>query len=220
MDGIDIKKYDEEFTRPIIKYGRLTNLLAIPLCFLPSLAVWFIFGVVPPVKDILTGWGLIASIYAVYAIVEPISYFPMVGLAGTYMICLSGNISNVRIPCAVVTQQTLGVTPGTKKAELVSTIGIAGSIVTNIIVVTIAAVGGALLMSLFPPVVLEAFEYVSPAIYGAMYGMMAMKNKKYGIFAILFVFALLFLKLPAYVIIPLAVFSTIVLGLTTDNKEK
>lgn len=47
--------------------------------------------------------------------VEPISYFPVVGAAGTYMAFLSGNISNMRIPCASMAQVAADVEPGTEK---------------------------------------------------------------------------------------------------------
>ncbi|MDO4662599.1 MAG: hypothetical protein Q4B36_05745 [Tissierellia bacterium] len=220
MENYDEKQYELEFTRPIIKYGRLINLLAIPLCFLPSLAMWLVFDTVPTAKEILTGWVLIASIYGIYAIIEPISYFPMVGLSGTYMSCLSGNISNVRIPCSIIVQDSLGVEPGTKKAEIVSTIGIAGSIITNIIVVTIAAIGGAALMAMFPPVVIEAFEYVSAAIFGAMFAMAALKDIRSGFISIVLAFILIKFGLPSYVIIPVIVFGMILLALLLNKGKK
>lgn len=220
MESYDIRKYEKEFTTPIIRYGRLTNLFAIPLCFIPSLVVWLVYGALPSTEDIITGWGLIASIYGIYAIIEPISYFPMVGIPGTYMVCLSGNISNVRIPCAAIAQESIGVKPGTKKAELVSTIGIAGSIVTNIIVVSIAAFGGATLMSIFPPIVIEAFEYVSPAIFGAMFGMVAIKNLKYGLFSSVLALILIHFRVKPFAIIPILVFGTIFFGFMLEKNNK
>lgn len=213
--------YDKSFTKPIIKYGRFINLLAIFLCFLPSIVVWIIYGVKPPAHDIFTGWGLIASIYAIYSVVEPVSYFPILGLPGTYMAFLSGNIGNIRVPVSAITQEAVGVEPGTKKAEIVSTLGIAGSIITNLIIVTIAAVGGQALMSIFPPKVLEAFAYVSPAIFGAIFGMFAVKNIKYGMFALAAAMLLLNIgKIPVYIMIPVCVFGTVIFGFLTHNKNK
>ena len=211
--------YEKNFIRPIIRYGRFINLFSIILCFIPSIIVWAVYGTKPSAQDILAGWGLAASIYAVYAVVEPISYFPVLGLPGTYMSFLSGNIGNIRVPVSAVTQEAVGVEPGTKKAEIVSTLGIAGSIVTNLIIVTVAAIGGAALMNVFPKKVLEAFAYVSPAIFGAIFGMYAGKNIKYGGFA--FVLAMLLLNtgiIPVYVIIPLCVFGTVTFGFLMHKK--
>lgn len=196
------KQYEEEFTVPIIKYGRFINLFSILLCFIPALTIWFVYGTKPPTADILKGWGLIF------------------GLAGTYIGCLSGNIGNVRVPASAIAQETLKTTPGTKKAELVSTLGICGSVVTNLFFITIAAFAGAWIMGFFPPVIIKAFEYVSPAIFGAMFGMNAIKNPKYGLFAFILGFVFIkFTKLPPYALVPIMVFGTVAFGFKLDGKK-
>lgn len=216
-----MNNYEKSFTKPIIRYGSLTNLLAIPLCFIPAIYLWLVKGAFPGWNNILTGWMYVASMFAIYSVVEPICYFPILGLPGTYMSFLSGNIGNMRVPCAVVAQESLGVEPGTKKAELIATLGIAGSIFTNTIMVTIAAIGGAALMSVFPPIVLTAFKYVSSAIFGAMFAMFASKNLKYGTFALVVVMAMLLSKaIPVYIMIPIAVFSTAIFGVFDYNKKQ
>lgn len=216
-----MNNYEKSFTKPIIRYGSLTNLLAIPLCFIPAIYLWLVKGAFPGWNNILTGWMYVASMFAIYSVVEPICYFPILGLPGTYMSFLSGNIGNMRVPCAVVAQESLGVEPGTKKAELIATLGIAGSIFTNTIMVTIAAIGGAALMSIFPPVVLTAFKYVSSAIFGAMFAMFASKNLKYGAFALVVVMTMLLSKaIPVYIMIPIAVFSTAIFGVFDYNKKQ
>lgn len=215
------KQYEQEFTRPIIRYGRFINLLCVLLCFTPSILLWVIYGAKPSWADIGKGWGLIASIFLVYAVIEPVSYFPILGLPGTYLGVLSGNIGNVRVPASAVSQEAVGVEPGSKKAELVSTIAISGSIITNMVIVTIGAIGGATLISIFPPIVREAFTYVSPAIFGAMFGMNAVKNLKFGTFAVILVALLLgFTSLPAYVVVPAAVFGTVAFGFIEHKMKK
>lgn len=216
-----MNNYDKSFTKPIIRYGSFTNLIAIPLCFIPAIYLWIANGAFPGWNNILTGWMYTASMFAIYSIVEPICYFPILGLPGTYMSFLSGNIGNMRVPSAVIAQESIGVEPGTKKAELIATLGIAGSIFTNIIVITIAAIGGQALLSFFPPVVIMAFKYVSSAIFGAMFAMFASKNLKYGTFALVIVMAMLLSKsLPVYLMIPIAVFSTAAFGIFDYNKKK
>ena len=214
--------FEQSFTKPIIKYSRLTNLLGIAFSFIPALALYFFKGIFPGVQNILTGWMLIASIYGIYAIVEPVSYFPILGLPGTYMSFLADNIGNMRVPCSAIAQEAVGVTPGSKKAELVSTLGIAGSIITNMIIVTIAAIGGAALMAMFPPIVIEAFTYVSPAIFGAIFAMYAVKAPSYGIFALVLVGILLLVikVLPVFFMIPIAVFGTVAFAFITDNMKR
>lgn len=216
------REYYESFTSKIIKYGRLTNLLAIPLCFIPAGVMALVFGAMPEIGDILKGWVLIASIYAIYAIVEPISYFPVLGLPGTYMSFLAGNIGNMRVPCSAIAQEAVGVETGSKKAELVSTIGIAGSIITNLIIVTIAAIGGAAIMKLLPPIVIESFKYVSTAIFSATFAMYAVKKPILGVFAIIASMILLnFLSfIPVFIMIPAVVFGTVAFGFFLEGLKK
>lgn len=216
------KEYDLMFTKPITRYGMFTNLVAIPLCFLPAIGLAVFYGAMPKVSEILNGWVLIASIFAIYSVIEPISYFPLLGLPGTYMSFLSGNISNMRVPCSAIAQETLKVEGGTKKAEIVSTLAIAGSIITNLIVVTIAAIGGAALISLFPPIVIEGFKYVSPAIFGAIFALYASKNIKYGAFGLTFTFILLkfFSFIPLYIMIPLSIFACIGFALFVEKRTE
>lgn len=213
--------YEQSFTKPIIRYGRLINLLAVALSFIPPLVLLLKYKVFPGSENILSGWVLIASIYAIYAVVEPISYYAILGLPGTYMSFLAGNIGNMRVPCSAIAQEAVGTTPGTKKAELVSTLGISGSIITNMIIVSVAAFGGAALMQVFPPVVLEAFTYVSPAIFGAIFALYASKAYHYGIFSLILVgIMILVIKvLPTYVMIPISVFGTVSFAFLLYNRQ-
>lgn len=217
------QQYKESFTKPIIKLGRATNLAAFFLCFIPALTLYFVWGAFPGVDNIFKGWVLIASIFLIYAVVEPISYYAILGLPGTYMSFLSGNIGNMRVPCSSIAQEVVGVEPGTKKAELVSTLGIAGSIITNLIAVTIAAFGGAALMSVFPPVVLEGLTYVSPAIFGAMFGMYWNKNKVTGTFALILTAILHFMLadyLPVFILLLIAVFGSVAFAMMMNKSKK
>ena len=75
--------------------------------------------------------------------VEPISYFPIVGVAGTYMAFVSGNISNLRIPCAMIAQKAAGVEPGTDRGSIVATLGMAVSIIVNVIILAAGIFAGA-----------------------------------------------------------------------------
>ncbi len=112
--------------------------------------------------------------------------------------------------------------PGTKKAELVSTLGIAGSIITNLIITTIAALGGAAIIAVLPPVVLEAFKYVSTGIFAATFAMYFVKKPILGIFALVVCLTMLLAipGLPTFVMIPVAVFSTIGFGFFLNSREQ
>ena len=203
--------YEEVFTKPVIRIGMSTLLISVPLCFMPALYLWWFYDAVPPLTTILTAWFMIASIYGVEYVMTPISYFPILGLPGTYMAFLSGNIANMRVPCAIVAQDVLGVQAGTHAGEIVATLGMAGSIITNVIVVTIAAIAGNYLISIFPPIILTALHYVLPSIFGALFAIFATKYPKYAMFAVTVALTLLGVikVLPTWSVVVTCSFSTI-----------
>lgn len=211
--------YDENFTKPIIRMGRFTNLFAILLSLIPAFVLWIVYDAFPGLDNIVSGWFLIFSIYGVFAVVEPISYFPVLGIAGTYMSFLAGNIANVRMPASSVAQEVMKAKPGTKRAELISVQAIAGSIVTSVVVASIAAFGGAALMSIFPPAVLEAFNYVTPSLFGALFVSYFIRRPKIGGFAIILASILLyFFSLPSYLNILIPVFGTVAFAFLTEKE--
>lgn len=76
-------------------------------------------------------------------------------------------------------------------------------------------------MKIFPPFILQAFTYVSPAIFGAIFAMYAVKNIKYGIFAmtITLIMLLVIKVIPTFVMIPAAVFSTVAFAFYNHKKS-
>src|SRR5512135_245464 len=130
---IDPQVYQDEFSKPIHKVGMITCGLAIIGMFLPPIWLYLEYGVFPPVSAIMVGMGLALTYAVPFFIIEPISYYPTLGDAGTYMSFLAGNISNMRLPCAAVAQTVAGVEEGTKEGELIATVGIAISIWLSII---------------------------------------------------------------------------------------
>src|SRR4030043_1988036 len=105
---IDPQVYQEEFSKPIHKVGMITCGLAIIGMFLPPLWLYLQYGVFPQISAIMVGMGLALTYAVPFFIIEPISYYPTLGDAGTNMSILAGNISNMRHPCARVAQLGAG----------------------------------------------------------------------------------------------------------------
>lgn len=202
--------FDNIWKKPVIKIGRTTLLLAALFSFLPSLYLYLAHGVFPTMSVALKSWGMIAAIYGVNYFVEPLSFYSVLGLSGTYMSFLAGNISNLRLPCAAIALEATETEPGSKEAEIISTLGIAGSIVTNLVGVTIAAFLGTAIISAFPPVVADAFKsYTVPAIFGAIFGQAAIKNPKLGVVGLgIPVLLRLTISAPSWVYTMSAIFGT------------
>ncbi|MFS8541329.1 MAG: hypothetical protein LOD89_04480, partial [Tissierellales bacterium] len=139
---MDKKEFDALWKGPVIRIGMSTLLLAAVASFIPLAYLYFTNGVFPDLNTALKAWGMIASLFGAMYIVEPISYFSTLGLSGTYMSFLSGNIGNCRLPAAAMALEVTETEPGTKEAEIISTLGIAGSIIINIIGTTLCAFVG------------------------------------------------------------------------------
>lgn len=222
MNNISDKEFENMWNRPVIRVGAVTVLLAALTSFAPTVWLCISEGVMPPIGQILQSWALVAASFGALYVVEPISYYSVLGLSGTYLSFLSGNIGNMRVPCAAMALEATDTTPGTRQAEIVSTLGITGSILVNIFFVTLAAIVGAALISVLPPVVANAFKtYSAPAIFGAVFGQFAIKYPKLAIFSL---GAPTVLKVvfnpPAYVLIVVAVFGSIILQKFFYKKEQ
>lgn len=219
MADIDPVVFDRDFTQPIHRVGRWTNLLVAALMFLPSLWLLAQYGVFPAANHIAYGMYL-ALIYAVpFYIVEPIAYYPTLGNAATYMSFLAGNISNMRLPCAAVAQEVVGVEEGSHKGELVATVGIAISIWLSIIAVFIGAIATGWIVKVFPEWWQVAFKtYLLPAVFGAVFGQFALRGWKYAPISLILAVGMLLIKWPAYIVIPATVLGTILFGRLTYRR--
>lgn len=164
--------------KPVNRLGRITLTIAMVASFFPFMYLFIRYGDLPSAPVIFTAIGGVAAAYGAAWIVEPVSYFPALGTAGTYMGILAGSIGQMRVPAAVVAKSVAGVEENTQEAEIVSTCGIAGSVFMNIIILTATAVGGTLIISILPEKVLAAMTaYILPAIFGAVLAMFTGKGR-------------------------------------------
>lgn len=220
---MDNKEFDEVWNKPVIRVGATTVLVAAALSFAPCLYLYLAYGVFPSLPLALKSWGMIAALFGAFYIVEPISYYSIFGLSGTYLSFLSGNISNVRLPAAAMALEVTDTEPATQEAEIVSTLGITGSIITNLVGVTLAAIVGAALIQVLPVVIADAFKnYTVPAIFGAVFGQFAVKFPALGAVGIgIPVILRLTTKFPSWVLIIVSVFGTIIIArILHQNKNK
>lgn len=211
--------YEEEFIPYIHKWGRRTNLLAVALSFGPALVLLSVYGILPPTGAILGGFLSVIGAWGAFWLVEPISYYPVLGVSGTYMAFLSGNISNLRLPSSAAAQEAADVEIGTPEGDIISTLGIAGSVFVNVTILTVGVVGLSSLFQALPELWQNALEsYLVPAIFGAIFAQFGRDFPK--VAGIAFSLALLSNLLlefgyfavlpgdPVYMVILIAVFGT------------
>ncbi len=209
------KIFHDNFIKPVEKTGRNTILVACAFLFLPGLYLWLFHGLMPPSGALMRSLIGIWSFAIVFSIVEPIIYFPLIGLGGTYMSFLAGNLVNLRLPISITAQEVVGTTEGSPEAEIVSTLGVAGSLIGSQLVMFLG-------VFIFLPFigrinttgssVSAALDQVLPALFGALGGIFLFKNIKLGIVPILLGFIIAFTNknIPySYVIPPLVIVSVL-----------
>ena len=108
--------------------------------------------------------------FAISAVCENLSYAPIIGPGALYMACVTGNVSNMKIPAAVNAMEVAGVEPGSDKANVISIIAVAFS---TFVTTAILFIGMLFLAPLFEPVynnefLKPAFDNVVPALFGAI----------------------------------------------------
>ena len=221
--------YSKSYIPSIVKWGKITMLLGIITCFCPAIVISVVYGYMPPISAIIAGTISQMSVSGAFYIVEPISYFPILGIPGTYLTFLSGNTSNMRVPCFSVAQEAAGVEMGTEKGSIISTIGIAISILVNVVILTIGAVAGNAIINIMPAAMKGALNFLLPALYGAVFGQFAIARPKLGAVAVVIAFGMnwllkngylgFFPGTPSYVVILVAVFGSILAGRILYKKE-
>lgn len=162
--------FNEMWRRKATKIGTVMILCIICTMFLPVIYLKIRYGVFPEWSVALSSWATIAAAFGTYYFIEPLSYYPILGLSGTYMAFTAGSISDIRMPASAVAQEAVGVPYGSDEGSVVSTIGVAGSLITSLTVVFITAIAGTTLIGLLPEWLTQALKlYVVPAVFGAVY---------------------------------------------------
>lgn len=186
---------NKNYMDKIHTYGRISCIASLIFFICIPLAISLHFNVWPSLPVI--GKGLSALIiFFVTGIVEVVAYSPMLGAGGTYLSFVSGNIMNLKMPCAINAMENAKVKANTEEGEVITTIAIAASTITTTIIIAIFVLIFALnpkfseVMSsdTFAP----AFQQVTYTIFGSLAASYFVKHWKISIFPIAAVSLFLF----------------------------
>ncbi|MBE6574000.1 MAG: hypothetical protein E7652_06365 [Ruminococcaceae bacterium] len=192
-----MKKNNLSYLESVHRDGRIWGISICILIFLFPLACCIIFNTIPDWKAL--GQGLLATLpmYWAVGLVEIFTYVPMLGAGGTYLSFVTGNISNLKLPCAIDAMERAEVKATSEEGEIISTIAIAvSSIVTTLIII----LGVIFLIPLSPildsPILKPAFDMILPALFGGLAVVFISKNAKLSVAPIILMLAL-FISVPA-----------------------
>ncbi len=213
-----MSKKELTYLESVHKSGRAWGIIVglVLLCF--PLAVSLIFKASPNYPVLLKGILATAPMYWAVGIVEIFTYVPMLGAGGTYLSFVTGNISNLKLPCAIDAMERAHVKATDEEGEVISTIAIAvSSIVTTLIII----VGVICIVPLTPVLEAEAlkpaFDMILPALFGGLAVVFISKNLKLSIAPIILMLAL-FIFVPALnastvgIMVPVGVIFTVIVA--------
>ena len=192
-----MKKKELSYIDSVHRDGTIWNLSVMVLLLAFPLTVAAIFGAAPDWKALGLGLLATAPMYWAVGTIETITFVPMLGAGGSYLSFVTGNISNLKLPCAINALEQNGVSANSEEGEIISTIAIAtSSIVTTLIII----LGVICIVPLTPileaPVLAPAFEQMLPALFGGLGVAFVSKNWKLAVAPVILML-ILFVFVPA-----------------------
>lgn len=187
----------ETYMDSVHRWGRIWGLTLLVLIVAYPITVSLIFHAQVNWPAFVKGFISIGPMYWAVGIVEIFTYVPMLGAGGSYLSFVTGNISNLKLPCALDAMERAGVKSNSEEGEVISTIAIAvSSIVTTLIIL----VGVVLIVPLTPllssPVLAPAFSQLLPALFGGLAVVFISKNVRLSIAPVVLMLVL-FIFVPA-----------------------
>jgi hypothetical protein len=156
--------------------------------------------------------------YWAVGLIETVTFVPMLGAGGSYLSFVTGNITNLKLPCALNALEQNGVSANSEEGEVISTIAIAtSSIVTTLIILLGVVAIVPLTPILQAPVLQPAFAQILPALFGGLGVAFISKNWKLAL-APIALMLILFVFVPALnegtvgIMVPVSALFTIAIG--------
>ena len=163
-------------------WGKVWTVGALIMMLMVPFAISIHYNAWPSGKVILAGLAPLLMLYLPSSIVEIMVYTPMIGAGATYLSFVTGNISNVKMPCALAALKSSNTKITTQEGEIISTIAVGTSSIVCSIIIAIFVLA---LTPVLPYLTAEdsvfkpAFAVVVPALFGAIAIPYLVKTPKY-----------------------------------------
>ncbi len=151
--------------------GRWTMIAGLILSLAGPVWLAYFSGYVEVTNSQLWGaWLAVAATFAAVWIIEPLTYFPILGPAAMYQAFMIGNISTKLLPCALVAQERIGAKPGTRRGDFAAVAAICGAAIVHLLSLLIfVGILGTWLVSRLPLEVIDTVRsFILPAVIGAV----------------------------------------------------
>ena len=172
-------------------YGRIWMMTALLLMLAVPTAICIYYDAWPQLTHVLQALLGVAPMFWTVGIIEVLTFAPMLGTGGTYLSFVTGNLTNLKVPCALNAMEAAKVKPGTEEGEAISTLAVAASSLMTTLMIALGVFGlNALRPILESPTLKPAFDHILPALFGALGVVFISKNAKLSIAPLCFMLVL------------------------------
>lgn len=217
-----------EFDRTTSRWGRLTMIAGLVFSVAGPLYLVFFTGLDVSAAQLWTAFAAVAAVFAIIWIVEPVTYFPILGPAAMYQAFMIGNISSKLLPSALIAQTRIGAKPGTRRGDFAAVAAICGAAAIHLVSLAVfVGILGTWLISIIPTEIIDVARlYVLPSVLGAVIvqAILTIKQLRITIIAVAVALLVQFVLLPlvpavAFLTTGIAVIATIIVSwLARDRK--
>ena len=197
MNELEKKSLFEAYNERTHLFGRLACIITLVMLIAAPFVMGLYLGAMPDLGAVARGFLACGIVWMVSCVAEYLIYTPMLGAGGGYLAFITGNLINMKIPCAMNARDMVDAKTGTPENEIISTLSIATS---SLVTILVLAAGVVALIPLQPilqaPALQPAFDNVVPALFGAMAYKYYRGNLKIAVLPLL-VMALLFILVPS-----------------------
>ena len=165
------KSAQKSYFDTVHTWGRLSCVVSLLFMLCIPLAITLHLDAWPPLADLLRVLAAVLPLFWTVSVIESLSYGPILGSGGTYLAFVTGNIANLKMPCAIAAMKSADVRASTEEGDVVSTIAVASSAITTTILLAVCVL---LLRPVMPLLTAEgspaapAFQQLLPALFGAL----------------------------------------------------
>lgn len=163
------EEYFKKYNDSTHLIGRISSIICLIMFIATPFMMGLVLKVMPDMSAFFKCIVAVGLVYLVSGIAEYLIYVPMLGAGGSYLAFITGNLINMKIPCAINARDIVEAKAGTPENEIISTLSIATSSLVTILVIAIGVILITPLKPLLQAEVLQpAFNNVVPALFGAM----------------------------------------------------
>ena len=160
--------------------GQISSIIVLIGMFMIPIGTAFYFGIEFNIMDTLAASTSLIALFLPTAVIENISFYPILGSGAMYLSSVTGNITNLKLPAAVSGHQIAGVETGRDEGDLIAilAVGMSSLVQITILLLGMFVIGQWLLPILNHPTLEAGFNNITPALLGAITIPQVFQHKK------------------------------------------